>query len=122
MSNFSFIIIIAISILHFYIMYLEMFLWTSEKAQKIFKTTPEFAEKTKILAANQWLYNWFLASWLMISLYLPVDIQTTRIIAIIFLIFIIIAWIYGWITSNKKIFFIQSIPAKIALIAIYFNI
>lgn len=122
MSNFSFIIIIAISILHFYIMYLEMFLWTSEKAQKIFKTTPEFAEKTKTLAANQWLYNWFLASWLMISLYLPVDIQTNRIIAIIFLIFIIIAWIYGWITSNKKIFFIQSIPAKIALIAIYFNI
>lgn len=122
MSNFSFIIIIAISILHFYIMYLEMFLWTSEKAQKIFKTTPEFAEKTKTLAANQWLYNWFLASWLIISLYLPVDIQTNRIIAIIFLIFIIIAWIYGWITSNKKIFFIQSIPAKIALIAIYFNI
>jgi len=122
MSNFSYIIIFIISILHFYIMYLEMFLWTSKKAQKIFKITPKFAEKTKTLAANQWLYNGFLASWLMISILLPTDIQTAKTIAIIFLIFIFIAWVYGWITSNKKIFFIQSIPAKIALITIYFNI
>ena len=101
---------------HFYFMYLEMFLWTKPKGIKAFGLKSKtFAEETKILAANQGLYNGFLASGLLYTLLIE-----NKEMRIFFLICIIIAGIYGaYSTQNRKLFYIQSLPAIITLILIY---
>lgn len=105
--------IILVAIIHLYILYLEMFLWTSNKAIKSFGLkTKAFAEETKVMGANQGLYNGFLAAGLLWSLLLE-KTDTT----LFFLTCVFIAGIYGaYSTKNIKIFFIQSIPAIIALL------
>lgn len=123
MLIFSYIMILLISLVHFYIMYLEMYQWTSKKSQKIFNTNEQLANQTIAMAGNQWLYNWFLASWLFISLiYFFNNAEIIwNIIAYIFLSFVFIAWIYWSITVKKKILYIQSLPAIIALVALYIS-
>ena len=90
-----------------------MFLWTAPKGIKTFGLkSKEFAEETKVLAANQGLYNGFLAAGLIYSL-IAKDINTTNF----FLACIVIAGIYGaYSTKNIKLFYIQSLPAIILLI------
>ncbi len=94
-----------------------MFLWTSNKGIKTFGLeSKEFAEKTKILAANQGLYNGFLAAGLIYSL-----IMDDVCVAIFFLICVIIAGVYGAYSTIKiKLFYVQSIPAIIALLVSIF--
>lgn len=109
------ILIGIIAILHLYILWLEMFAWTT-KAPKVFKTIPkELFPQTKALAANQGLYNGFLAAGLIWSLCIN-DSQWKIYVAIFFLCCVIIAGIYGAATASKKILYVQSIPALIALI------
>lgn len=97
---------------HLYFLILEMFLWTKPKGIKTFGLkSKEFAEETKILAANQGLYNGFLAAGLIYSIVIK-DNNT----AIFFLICVIIAGIYGAYSTKKiRLFYVQALPAIIAL-------
>ena len=98
--------------LHLYILVLEMFLWTSPRGRKAFGLTPEFAEATKVLAANQGLYNGFLAAGLIWGL-LPGPSATS--LQVFFLGCIIVAGLYGAATASKRILFVQAVPGAIAL-------
>lgn len=109
------ILIGVIALEHLYIMYFEMFAWDSI-GKKTFKTLPEnLFGQTKGLAANQGLYNGFLAAGLIWTYFID-DIVWKKNIAIFFLCCVAIAGIYGAITASKKIFFMQALPAIITLI------
>lgn len=113
MKTVQLILVILVSIEHLYFLILEMFLWTTPKGIKTFGLkSKEFAIETKVLAANQGLYNGFLAAGLVYSLIMT-DTNTT----IFFLICVSIAGIYGaYSTRQLKLFFVQSVPALAALI------
>ena len=112
MNTIQIIFIGFVAIIHIYIMYLEMILWTTEKGIKAFDLKSKgFAEETKVMAANQGLYNGFLAAGLIWS----IIIKDTSF-ALFFLVCVFIAGIYGaFSTKQKKIVYIQSIPALIAI-------
>ena len=100
---------------HLYILWLEMFAWTT-RGRKTFRSFPaELFEKTKGLAANQGLYNGFLSAGLVWSL-LITDVAWHNYIAYFFLGCVIVAGVYGGATVQKSIFFMQSCPAILALI------
>lgn len=112
------VLISLIAALHMYILVLEMFLWTSPRARRAFGTTPEFAEATKVLAANQGLYNGFLAAGLIWALIAgPQGAGQTP--ATFFLCCIAVAGVYGAATASRRILFIQTVPALIALAALF---
>ncbi len=108
------VLIIIVALEHLYFLILEMFLWTTRKGIKTFGLeSKEFAEKTKVLAANQGLYNGFLAAGLIFSL-----IKEDTSIAIFFLTCITIAGMYGALSTKKiRLFYIQGIPALLALLS-----
>jgi len=109
-------LIALVAFLHIYFLVLEMFYWAKPKGLKTFGLTKEFAEESKVLAANQGLYNGFLSAGLIWSL---LDKNYGNEIAIFFLACVIIAGIYGAYSTKKiRLFYIQSIPAIIALILI----
>jgi putative membrane protein len=98
--------------LHVYILVLEMFLWTTPKGLKAFGLTPELARATRTLAANQGLYNGFLAAGLVWGLALGTG---GRSVEIFFLVCIIVAGVFGAATASRKILLIQAAPALAAL-------
>ncbi|REE88539.1 putative membrane protein [Paenibacillus taihuensis] len=102
---------------HLYILVLEMFLWTTPRAMKSFGMTKEEAVATKTLAANQGLYNGFLAAGLVWGMVHPND-QTGESIEIFFLICILVAALYGGATAKRSIWFVQGMPALIALVIV----
>ena len=106
------ILIGFVAFLHIYFLVLEMFLWDKPFGLKTFNQTPEAAAVSKTLAMNQGLYNGFLAAGLIWGLSLG---ATGNAIILFFLGCIIIAGIFGGITANRKIFFIQALPAGVAL-------
>ena len=94
-----------------------MFAWTT-KGRKIFRKYPaEFFEKTKTLAANQGLYNGFLAAGLIWTFFIEDTIWNTNV-ALFFLSCVSVAGVYGTFTASKKIFFVQALPALIAIFLI----
>jgi putative membrane protein len=102
---------------HLYILWLEMFAWTT-RAPKVFKQLPvHLFAPTKKLAANQGLYNGFLAAGLIWTFFIGDPVWATNI-AIFFLACISVAGIYGALTAGKRIFFVQGLPALIALLLI----
>lgn len=104
----------TIAVLHLYILVLEMFLWTT-RGPKVFKSiTPSLFEPTKNLAANQGLYNGFLAAGLIWSLFIN-DVHWATSVATFFLCCIGVAGIYGAITAQWSILYIQTVPAIVAL-------
>ena len=108
------ILIALVAILHLYILWLEMFAWTTH-GRKTFKSiSPDLFEKTKALAANQGLYNGFLAAGLIWSLLIS-DVSWSMNVAAFFLSCVMIAGIYGAITAQKSILFVQTLPAALAL-------
>ncbi|WP_445955261.1 DUF1304 domain-containing protein [Yeosuana sp.] len=113
MSVLTIFLIALVAFEHVYFLILEMFYWTKPKGMKAFKLkSKEFAEETKVLAANQGLYNGFLAAGLIFSI-----VQKDLKIAIFFLICVTIAGIYGsYSTKQIKLFYIQAVPAILALI------
>ncbi len=115
MQVFAHILVAAVALLHIYILVLEMFLWTQPQGRRAFGMTQEFAEQTKVLAANQGLYNGFLAAGLLAGLLLG---DQGYVFKIFFLICVMVAGAYGAMTASKKIFFIQTVPAAIALGAV----
>ncbi len=107
-------LIALVACLHLYFLILEMFLWTKPKGIKTFKLkSKDFAEETKVLAANQGLYNGFLACGLFYAI-----IQNDIKFAIFFLVCVTVAGIYGsYSTKQIKLFYVQAIPAILALIS-----
>lgn len=97
-------------------MILEMILWTKPIGLKVFRMTKDKAEQTKIMALNQGLYNGFLVAGLSWSL---IAKNNSKELAIFFLTCVLIAGIVGGLSANKKIFYIQGMPALIAILAIY---
>lgn len=107
-----------VAFLHLYFLYLEMFAWTT-RAPKVFRGfSPDFFEKTKALAANQGIYNGFLAAGLIWGFFIN-DHAWNIYVWIFFLSCVLVASIVGAITVDKKIFFIQGIPALIGLILVH---
>lgn len=102
---------------HIYILVLEMFLWTTKRARRIFGTTAELAEQTKVLAANQGLYNGFLAAGLGYGLLAANPVGFA--FKVFFLSCVIVAGVYGGMTANRRILFVQSGPALLALIFVW---
>lgn len=114
MDIFIKIIIGLVAFLHLYFMYFEMFAWTTT-GKKVFKTFPsELFEPTKSMAANQGLYNGFLATGLIWTFFIS-DANWSNNIAIFFLGCVAVAGIYGALTVTKKIFFIQALPALLGI-------
>lgn len=105
------IVVALIGLLHVYILVLEMFLWDTPRGRKAFGLTPEFAAQTKVLAANQGLYNGFLAAGLFWGLYLG-DLRVQAF----FLLCVLVAGLYGAATASKRILFVQAVPATLGLI------
>ncbi len=107
------VVVLLVALLHVYILVLEMFLWDKPRGLKTFGLTPELAAQTKVLAANQGLYNGFLAAGLFWGLYLgPAGLA----VKVFFLLCVLVAGLYGAATANKRILFVQAIPASIGLI------
>lgn len=118
MKTISVILLVLIAIEHLYFLVLEMFLWTKPKGIKTFGLkSKEFAEDTKVLAANQGLYNGFLSAGLLFAI-----LEKNIHFAIFFLVCVIIAGIYGsYSTKNIRLFYVQAVPAILALIVLLLN-
>ena len=113
------ILIGLIAFLHCYFLWFEMFAWTT-RGRKIFRKYPaEFFEKTKALAANQGLYNGFLAAGLLWTFFIKDRLWQTNV-SLFFLGCVAVAGIYGALTADKKIFFVQALPALLAISIIIF--
>jgi putative membrane protein len=115
------VLIALVAAEHVYILILEMFAWDT-RGKKVFKgaMAPELFAQTKGLAANQGLYNGFLAAGLIWTFFIS-DATWQINIAYFFLSCVIVAGIYGGMTVSKKIFFVQAIPAILALVLTYFT-
>ena len=101
-----------VALLHAYFLVLEMFLWDQPLGRRIFKLTPEFAAASKGLAANQGLYNGFLAAGLLWGLAMGAEgIQ----VKVFFLSCVVVAGLFGGVTLSRLILFVQAIPGIIAL-------
>lgn len=107
-----------VAAIQIYILILEMFLWTGPKGQKAFGMTAEFAKQTKVLAANQGLYNGFLAAGLIWGL-LTTSEPMAFYIKVFFLTCVLVAGLYGAATASRKILWIQALPAAIALVLLH---
>jgi putative membrane protein len=112
------ILIILVALEHLYFLYLEMFAWTT-RGPKVFKKFPkDLFEPTKALAANQGLYNGFLAAGLIWAAFFISDPFWSTNVSVFFLICVLIAAIYGGFTADKKIFIVQGLFPLITLILI----
>jgi putative membrane protein len=112
------IFIALLALIHVYILVLEMFMWDTPRGRKAFGLTAEFSASTKVLAANQGLYNGFLAAGLMWGLYLGAAGTSVKVF---FLLCILVAGIYGALTASKKILFVQAVPAALALLFLFLS-
>ncbi len=108
-----------VAAIHVYILVLEMFQWDTPKGRKAFGTTPEFSAATKVLAANQGLYNGFLAAGLIWGLSLGAAGLGVKVF---FLACVLVAGLYGTATASRKILYIQALPALAALAALFVGI
>lgn len=121
MEIISKILIGIVALEHLYILYMEMFAWET-LGKKTFKGAlkDELFQPTKTLAANQGLYNGFLSAGLIWSLLISNKVWS-EYVGLFFLGCVIIAGIYGALTASKKIFFVQALPAIVALIFVLLN-
>ncbi len=107
-------VVVVVMLEHMWFLVLESFLWTRPLGLKTFRHTPEFARQSAALAANQGLYNGFLAAGLLWSLLHP-EPDVARQIALFFLACVAVAGVVGAITVSRRIFFIQAVPALVGL-------
>ena len=116
MSIVAAVLVAFVALIHAYILILEMFLWRTPRGRQAFGTTPEQAETMATLAANQGLYNGFLAVGLALSLVLSEP--TAFAFKTFFLACVIVAGLYGASTVSRRILVVQALPAAIALVAV----
>ena len=109
---FSNVLVGLVALLHLYFLMLEMFFWNKPLGRRIFGLTPEFAKSTTALAANQGLYNGFLAAGLIWGLVLGPGGYSIKIF---FLGCVIVAGVFGAFTANRRILWIQALPGAVAL-------
>ncbi len=107
-----------IAALHLYILAMEMVLWETPRVRRIFGATEDFARATRVLAANQGLYNGFLAAGLIWALGRGVD-GAGREPAVFFLVCVLVAGLFGAATASRRILFVQALPAALALAALF---
>jgi putative membrane protein len=112
------VLVTLVAALHVYFLILEMFLWEKPRGLKTFGNTPEKARATAVLAANQGLYNGFLAAGLAWGLLHPAPGVAWQI-KTFFLLCVIVAGVYGAASVSKRILFVQALPAALALIAVW---
>ena len=113
MSVIAAVLVALVAALHAWFLVLEMFLWTRPAGLKTFRNTPEKAQATRVLAANQGLYNGFLAAGLLWFLY-----AGQWNVVLFFLGCVVAAALYGAWSVNRRIFFVQGVPAIAAILAI----
>lgn len=113
------ILIVLVALIHAYFLVLEMFRWEAPRTRKVFGTTPEFAAESKVLAANQGLYNGFLSAGLIYGLVMGVGGGQ---MVIFLLLCVMVAGIYAAICGIKAALFAQTVPAALALIALLLSI
>lgn len=114
MRSVSEILVAFVALLHLLFLVLEMFLWTKPFGRRTFGLSRELAEATKGLAANQGLYNGFLAAGLIWGL-----VTGAFDVKVFFLACVIVAGIFGAITAKRSILFIQALPALFTLVTVY---
>ena len=119
MSLIAKILIALVALEHIYFLVLEMFLWTAPRTRAAFGMSAEQAEQSKVLAANQGLYNGFLAAGLIWALVAPAAYAMP--LAVFFLGCVLVAGLYGGATANKRIWLVQALPAAIALGAVWLS-
>ena len=117
MTILSSFIVGLVAILHLYFLTLEMFLWTKPSGRRAFGLTPEFAEASKNLAANQGLYNGFLAAGLIWGIFAGTSGFEFKVF---FLGCVIVAGLYGGLTVSRKILWVQALPGFVALVLVLF--
>lgn len=113
-------LVALVALLHVYFLALEMFLWTRPLGLKTFRMTPEKAADSAVLAANQGLYNGFLAAGLVWGLVHNTPAFAFQIKAF-FLVCMIVAGLYGAATVSRRILYVQAVPAALALIVLLFS-
>ncbi len=117
MSLLANIVVAIVALLHVYFLVLEMFFWTKPLGLKTFKRTQTQADDSKVLAANQGLYNGFLAAGLLWGLSLGAAGLSVKVF---FLLCVVVAGVYGAATVGKKILYVQALPAAIGLALLCF--
>lgn len=110
------LLIALVAAIHLYILILEMFLWDTKTGHKAFNLSADFARDTRVLAANQGLYNAFLAAGLLWGLWAG---ESGFQLKVFFLSCVVLAGIYGSITASRKILYVQALPAIAALAALF---
>jgi|SRR4051794_15734904 putative membrane protein len=116
MSTVAGLLVALTALLHVWFLILEMILWRTPLGLRTFRLTPQTAELTATLAANQGLYNGFLAAGLGLSLIAP---QPTAVAAQLFLLIcVVVAGVFGAATVSRRILFVQALPAALALVAV----
>lgn len=107
------VVVALVALLHVYILVLEMFLWEKPAGLRAFRQTPESARASKVLAANQGLYNGFLAAGLFWGL---TQGAAGLQVKVFFLVCVLVAGIYGAATASRKILYVQALPAAVGLV------
>ena len=113
MSILAVVLVLLVALLHLYFLVLEMFLWTRPIGLKVFRQSLEKAEQSRVLAANQGLYNGFLAAGLLYGV-----ATGSREFCLFFLACVVVAGVYGAASVNRRIFFVQALPALLAIAAL----
>jgi putative membrane protein len=111
--------IAVVAAIHVYIVVLEMLLWQKPLGRRVFRTTPEQAAQTATLAANQGLYNGFLAAGLAWALLAEEPLG--RPVATFFLVCVAVAGIFGAATVSRRILFVQTLPAVLGLLSLWLS-
>lgn len=111
----SHLLVLLVVMVHGWFMILEMILWNHPVGQRIFDMTPEFSAASAVLAANQGLYNGFLAVGLLWGLF-----AGRRDVKVFFLACMVIAGVYGGVTAKMTILYVQALPALVALLLVAF--
>ncbi|HCI6203067.1 TPA: DUF1304 domain-containing protein [Klebsiella quasipneumoniae subsp. quasipneumoniae] len=109
------LLVALVAIIHLAILVLEMFFWETPAGRRAFNLSADFARETRVLAANQGLYNGFLAAGLAWGLWLR---ESGEPVVIFFLACVLAAGIFGALTASRKILYIQALPALLALLAV----
>ncbi len=117
MPLFAMIVTVVVAVLHGYFLVLEMFLWTRPLGLRTFRNSPEKAELTRVLAANQGLYNGFLAAGLLWG-----ALWAGASVAAFFLGCVVVAGLYGAWSVSRRILYIQAAPALLALLLLWFGL
>ena len=112
--------VLLVAALHVWFLVLEMFLWNRPTGLKTFRNTPETARPLAVLAANQGLYNGFLAAGLLWGVVHPVT-AVGRQIMVFFLLCVVAAGVFGALTASRRILFVQAAPALVALVLVWLS-